>query len=286
MSFSVEEILFGSITMPGESIRIALVLLGLLTTSYFDLFNRRNIPNHLLYGFLLASLALNFIFYDESIFIFSILVAIPLAIFGYVFYRFGQLGGADVFILLAINFAVPLHPSVSNIGTFNFPFIASIFVFSGVLFALYFLVSFALKLLKTNARPSLLAFTLFIPYLLLGYFYINSPLYSPVYFSFITIMVLSSVFFMAYRDQIYKIQAEKIPINKVEVEDVLALEIMDQTFVKKYSIKRLVTKEELAKLKKQKIDELWVYTKLPPFIPFLTLGFIASLFVSKYLLLF
>jgi len=61
---------------------------------------------------------------------------------------------------------------------------------------------------------------------------------------------------------------------------------MDQDFVKKNKLQRLLTQSELVRLKKLKIKELWVYTKLPPFLPFLLVGFILALFYSKHLLLF
>ena len=285
MVFSLERILFNAIALPGEQIRIAVVLLGLLATTYFDLFNKRNVPNNLLYAFLAVAFAVNFLFYDQDILLFSIFVAIPIALFGYVFYKLGQIGGADVLVLLAINFALPIHPSLSQLN-FNFPFIASTFVFSGVIFALYFIVNFSTKLQRLAARPNKLAFVLLIPYAILAYLYVTSPLYSPVYLVFITIMLLSSIFFIAYRNDVYKLQAQKIPLSKAEQEDVLALELMDPEYVKKNKLQRLLTQSELARLKKLKIKELWVYTKLPPFLPFLFVGFILALYFSKHLLLF
>ncbi len=285
MTFSLESILFSAIALPGEQIRIAIALLGLLATTYFDLFNKRNVPNNLLYLFLAVAFAANLLFYEQDILLFSIFVAIPIALFGYVFYKMGQIGGADVLVLLAINFALPIHPSLSQLS-FNFPFIASTFVFSGVIFALYFLVNFSIKLQKLGTKPNRLAFALLIPYALLAYFYINSPLYSPVYLAFISIMLLSSIFFIAYRKDVYKLQAQKIALSKAETEDVLALELMDQEYVKKNKLQRLLTLGEMIRLKKLKIKELWVYTKLPPFLPFLFVGFILALFYSKYLLLF
>lgn len=285
MVFSLESILFSAIALPGEQIRIAIALLGLLATTYFDLFNKRNVPNNLLYTFLAVAFAANLLFYEQDILLFSIFVAIPIALFGYVFYKMGQIGGADVLVLLAINFALPIHPSLSQLS-FNFPFIASTFVFSGVIFALYFLVNFSIKLQRLGAKPNTLAFALLMPYALLAYFYINSPLYSPVYLAFISIMLLSSIFFIAYRKDVYKLQAQKIALSKAETEDVLALELMDQEYVKKNKLQRLLTLGEMTRLKKLKIKELWVYTKLPPFLPFLLAGFVLALFYSRYLLLF
>lgn len=285
MAFSLERILFTAVELPGEQLRIMLAFLGLLATTYFDLFNRRNIPNNLLYAFLGLSLAVNFLYYDQELLIFSLLVAVPIALFGYVFYKLGQIGGADVLVLLAINFALPVHPSVAGLG-FNFPFIASMFVFAGVAFALYFLGYFIVKLHRAGSRPNPFAFALLIPYAMLAYFYFNSPLFSPVYLSFITIMLFASVFFIAYRKDVYRLQAQKIQLSKAESEDVLALELMEPDFVRRHGLQRLITMDELERFRKLGIKELWVYTKLPPFLPFLLAGFILALLFSKYLLLF
>ena len=81
-------------------------------------------------------------------------------------------------------------------------------------------------------------------------------------------------------------QREKIPLSQVEPEDVIAIEAMDNDMVKKYGIKRLATESEIKRLKSLKIKELWVYTKLPAFLPFLCLGVILALFLSKNLILF
>ena len=288
--FSLENLLFNQVSLANEQLRIAIAFFGLLLTSYFDVFSRRNVPESLLYVFLFASIAVNFISYNEDIFLFSLAVALTIALFGYASYRLGQIGLADVLVMLSINFALPLHPSLSALS-FNFPLIAGVFVFSGILFALYFLVSFSVRIYRTSARPDMLSFAILIPYIALAYVYINSPLYSPVYFSFITIMVFATMFFFAYRNDIYKMQAEKVPLSRLDAEEVVAIELIDPALVKKYRLQRLVTKDELERLRKlavkeKQLRELWIYTKLPPFLPFMLAGLLVALLFSKYLLLF
>ena len=78
---------------------------------------------------------------------------------------------------------------------------------------------------------------------------------------------------------------EEVPLKNVQEEEILAIDFMDQTIIKKFNIQRLVTKKEIEKLKKSKLKKIFVYTKLPPFIPFILFGFILALLFSNYLLL-
>jgi prepilin signal peptidase PulO-like enzyme (type II secretory pathway) len=66
---------------------------------------------------------------------------------------------------------------------------------------------------------------------------------------------------------------------------VVAIELMNKDMVERYKIPRLMTKDEIARLKKSRVGEVMVYTKLPPFIPFIMLGMVLSLLFAKNLLL-
>ncbi|MBN1170318.1 hypothetical protein JXA56_04795 [Candidatus Micrarchaeota archaeon] len=280
----LEDIIFGSITMPGELIRVLVALIGTGAATYYDIYNNKNIPDNLLYAFLAIAFIINIIFYQETLFWFSIGLAVFFSAIGYLFYRVGQLGGADVFVLASIILLLPLHPSFVNMA-FNIPFIFSVIVFSGVLFALYIMLYFGYKLYKTKAKPNLIFALMLIPYLLFAYIYVNSFLFSPVYFLFITILLFSTIFFLMFKTALNTALSEPMPLSSVQAEDILALEIMNKDLVERYKLPRVVTKAELERLKKTKIAEVYVYTKLPPFVPFLLAGMIFSLLFASSLLL-
>jgi hypothetical protein len=280
----LEDVLFGTLAMPGELIRVVLAFLGVGIAAYYDLFNKKNIPDVYLYAFLGVSFLVNAFFYEQTLFWFSLAIAAFFSAVGYLFYRVGQLGGADIFVLASVMLLLPLHPSFVGM-TFNLPFVFSLIIFSGVAFALYVMLFFGWKLMKTEARPKLLYLLLFIPYLLFAYVYINSFLFSPVYFIFITLLLFAVIFFMMFKESLNMLLAEEIPVSQIEPEDVLALEVMNKDLIERYKLQRLVTKEELARIRKTKIHDLWVYTKLPPFIPFILLGMLLSMFFAKNLLL-
>lgn len=281
----LEDILFGQLTLPGELIRVIIAFFGVIVATYYDLFNKKNVPDLFLYAFLAVAFLVNLVLYQENLFWFSLAITFFISAISYLFYRVGQLGGADVFILAAIMLLLPIHPSFSEMS-FNMPFIFSVIIFSGVIFALYMMVHFGFKLLKTDAKPNYLYLLMFIPYGLFAYVYTGSFLFSPVYFAFITISMFAIILMMVFKEAINKLLAEELPISQLEQEDVLALELMNKDLVERYKLTRLVTKNEIERLKKTKITEVWVYTKLPPFIPFILIGMILAVLFAKNLLLF
>jgi hypothetical protein len=114
---------------------------------------------------------------------------------------------------------------------------------------------------------------------------VNSFLFSAAYFMFLTVAILATIFFLMYRKSLLMIMAEELPVTQLEPEDVLALEIMNKDMVQRYKIPRLVTTEEIERLKTDKVPDVWIYTKLPPFVPFILGGMILSLLFAQHLLL-
>ncbi|MFN7991570.1 MAG: hypothetical protein U0R44_05415 [Candidatus Micrarchaeia archaeon] len=280
----LEDILFGQLAMPGELIRLLLAFAGTAVAAYYDLYNKKNVPDNFLFAFLGIAFIVNAFFYQETLFWFSLAVAAFFSAVGYLFYRVGQLGGADVLVLASVMLLLPIHPAFAGMP-FNLPFVFSVIVFSGVIFALYVLAFFGWKLTQVEAKPDLMYGLMLIPYLLFAYVYVNSFLFSPVYFIFITILLFAVVFFLMFKRQFNQLLAEEMPVSQLEPEDVLALEVMNRDLVERYKLQRLLTKEEIARLKKTKVSELWVYTKLPPFVPFILAGMILAMFFARNLLL-
>ncbi len=282
----LEDVLFGNITMPGEMIRLVIALLGVLATGYYDLFNKKNVPNNLLYAFLIIALLVDLIFFQPDLFWFSLALAFLFGIIGYIFYKAGQLGGADVFVICSIILLVPIHPSFLALS-FNLPFIFSVIIFAGVVFSLYRFASLGWRLFEmTNVNPKLTYALLFIPYLIFAYVYVNSFLFSAVYFVLISLLLFATIFFLIFKEDLNTLLCEEKLLSEIEPEDVLALEVMNKDLIARYELKRLVTQKEIDRLAKTKLEKVFVYTKLPPFIPFLFFGMILSLLFAKSLLLF
>lgn len=281
----IEDLLFGNLAMNGEAIRLAIALLGMVVGAYFDIYNKRNIPNNFLFAFLAVAILVNLIFFNTDLMTYSLIVVGTLALFGYAFYMLGYLGGADVFVVVSLALLLPIPPSFTE-SRINYPFILFILIFSFISSAFYLFIYFATKLAKEkNLKPNNKYFLLIIPYLVVAYIVWNLPIISPGFLFLLYTALLLSIFFMAYRDPINKMMAQKISLKKVEQEDILAVEFMDKEIVWKHKLQRLVTEDELKRLKTLKIRELMVYTKLPPFLPFIFIGLLLALVFSKYLLL-
>jgi len=283
----IESVVFGNLQMPGELVRLVIAFAGVSIAAYYDVFNRKNIPDAFLYAFLALSFLVNLFFYQEQLFIFSIGVAAFFSAIGYVFYRVGQIGGADLILIASLMLLLPISPSFVGM-IFGMPFIFPIMIFAGVLFSLYVLISFAVKLMKQETHPQYLYLLMAIPYLLFMYVYIfilsAEVAFSPVFILIFTILFISLIFFMIYRNDITMLLAEKMDVSQVEPEDVLALELMDSETVKKYELKRLASGKEIDRMKELGVGEVWVYTKLPPFIPFILAGMFLALFFSESLI--
>ena len=280
----IENIFFGKTVLPGESIRIILAFLGVLIATYFDIFNRRNVPDKFLYAFLVVAFIANLAFYDADLFLFSLAMAIFFSAIFYVFYRMGQLGGADVIVMASVMLLLPIHPSFVKIS-FNFPFLFSTLVFSGTVFALYVIIYYGAKLFSKGANPKWGYALMLIPYALFVYIYFTSQvLFSPVYLVLITVLFVATTFFLMFKDDLNKLLSEQVPLSRLETEDVLALDIMDQKIVKKYQLKRLVNDGEIKRLTTAGLKEVIVYSKLPPFMPFFLVGMIIAMLYASTLL--
>jgi len=281
----LEELVFGNLKLPGETARLAVAIIGTAIATYYDLFNNKNIPNNFLYAFAAVALAMNLFFFNQQLLLFGIGLAAVIGIIGYYLYKTGQMGAADIFVLASLALLLPIPPSFAKLP-FNFPFIAIIFIFASLLFALYTLIYFGSKLLHDrHAKPNLTYAVLLLPYVAFAYLFLTSPIFSPIYFAIISIAFLSSVFVMMYRDSINHHLAERMPPSRLQEEDVLALELMDQKFVKKHSLQKVLTKKEITRLRRLKPRQLWVYTNLPPFLPFLFAGMVLALLFGPWLLI-
>jgi hypothetical protein len=159
-------------------------------------------------------------------------------------------------------------------------------IFGFLTSALYLFFDFSLKLMKQkHVKADKKYLLLIVPYAIVVYMSLNFPFFSPVFFFILSATLLISIFFMTYREALNRMMCQEIPIKKLEEEDILALEFMDKNLVWEHRIQRLVTADELKRLKKLKITKVMVYTKLPPFLPFILIGLVLALTLSKHLLI-
>lgn len=272
--------LFSQYSIPFEEARIVAGVLMLSIGTYFDLFKNKNVPDKFLYACLVvAFLFAVFPFGDlgvyalaQGVFIFAI---------GYMMYKAGQIGGADVYLLSALAMLVPIPPSVTGISM-AVPFIFFVIIYAGLLFTAYNILYFAVRLSRERiTKIDWVYLILAVPFAIFAYFYLNSIFYSPVYFSIITILFIGAVVFGAFREAMMRHTVVGVPVEKAG-EEVFASEYASERERKIVKV-RVIDKKTIEELKKAKIKKITVYGKLPPFIPFLLLGLLLSLFFANLL---
>gem|GEM_PF-290698 len=284
------------ILLPFSMLRAIIAVLGTSAAAYFDLWNNRNIPNSLLYAFLGIAVIFDIATMPMPTLIYAGAVALVVALFGFVLYRMGQLGGADVFIIASIALLLPVQPQdflVSSMPPFAFPFILSVLFVAGI--------SFMLMMLATNVLPAfdalrkgkirlgtdkyLYVAVIVACYIAFTYFAGTLNFFEPLYFAIFTLLLASSAFFIVFRELIIGNMVEMVPLSKIDEEDVLCLEKMDQKLVAKYGLARVLTLSELKRMKKFQIRKYPVFKRMPVFVPYILFGLLVSLVLGDLLLL-
>ncbi|MFA5381625.1 MAG: prepilin peptidase [Candidatus Micrarchaeia archaeon] len=279
---------FPQITMNYELIRILIAIIFTSITAYFDIFNKKNIPNTLLYIFLIISLFITFVDFNIQLIFYSLICAVIIGILGYLLYKAGQLGGADVFILCSLSLLLPIQPTLfTNKPLMSLPFIFSIITISGLTFMIYILIKYTPIILKRKEKIEkkhiLYSFLLVFIFLIILYLSIKTNIISKAYTLLIGFLIFVSIYFSIFKNRLLNCLIEKIPLNKIEVEDVIAIEQMDKKLVEKYKIPKVITEKDLKRLKLSNIKLYPVYTKLPMFIPFILIGLLISIYFGDIL---
>ncbi|MCC7552110.1 hypothetical protein KO317_00400 [Candidatus Micrarchaeota archaeon] len=284
------DLFYTNLTMNYEILRILFAVIGTSISAYFDIFNKKNIPDLVLYIFLVLSLIIVFIDFNLTLIIYSIGCALIVGIIGYLFYKAGQIGGADVFILCSLALLLPVQPKLfGNTSNINLPFIFSIISVAGFVFIIYVLFKYTPMVLKRKEKIELkrIIYSLPLICIFLIFILLSKKIDLPaIYLILIGFLICVSIYFSIFKERFMKTLIEKIPLNKIENEDVIAIEYMNKKIVEKYNIPRVVSSSDLKRLKNAKISKYPVYTKLPMFVPFILIGLLFSLYFGSLLFLF
>jgi len=274
--------------VPGIGVRLFVVLAFTSAAAYYDVFNRKWVPNWLLYAFVGAAMLCNIIFFEPSVFWQSLLFGAVAFAFSYPLYKMGQLGGADVYAYASIAAAVPYLPSplLASPQNVPYPFILSVLVPTGLAFILHMLARFVPYISSKIAKGeiALSASRMFIPALIAASFALFTyalgalPVQLPFgYIAALSFLFIALVFFSFFKAEIKGSMVEEIPTSSVQEEDVLAIEKMDAALVKKLKLSALIDSRALSSLRKAKIRRVPVYTKMPFFLPYLLFGLIFTI---------
>ncbi len=287
-----------------ELLRVAIALIGTAVVAYQD-YKTSFIDDKIVYAMIAGGLLINLLTLDRGFILFSIGGAALIGAVGYFVYRSGQFGAGDILLFAALQLLLPLPalefakmlnatPLVNNAVYINisqvFPFFFSIFVISSVLALVGSSAMYAYYLHKKKAKwkpnKPMLAISTIAGIAFIAWF--NSNLSTiglhPGAIAALAVIIGAAVFSACMKDQIMdEVIIQKLPLAKTEDEDVVATERMDAKLVKKYCIERVLTTQNLAKLKKlqreEKITRFPVYKHLPRFVPYVFVSLALNLLV-------
>ncbi len=284
-------------SLPLEPLRIIAAVAGCAIGAYFDIWNNKNIPNYFIYGFLALALLINFAAYEPTSTWYGIGWAAVLFASTYILYKFGQLGGADPYILASIALLLPVQPTLLlqlPVQQFlELPFALNLLLATSLFFMAYMLLRSLPIAAKSIATPKSISSSAWLGAILIvaafGAFSFvagSMPYLPESYFTLVSIIAAVMLYFVLFKDALNRTMVEWVGAKKVEAEDVLALELLDKKVISSLSLSRLVDEKMAKRIRSSKLSKLPVYTKLPPFIPHIFAGLLLVLFAGNVVGLF
>ncbi len=290
--------------MMDQSLLLRLVALVIIALVYmlFDIFNNRNVPSIFAYATLAVGVAFTISYLNLMTMAISFAIAAIILSLGYVVYKAGQIGAADIIEFAALSMILPVQiPGLLlNTYQYNIPFIVSIFVATGmsalVITPLYYIPR-AKRLFKKPLSSMVnrkdiykgllyaagyLAFALFIMYL-------NG--FDVVSFSLIVILMLGSLFTVVYEMPITDSMVRFVTLKDFEEGDIIAFNLMKKDEIARVKkqvrgFDRLITGRVLAEMRRKRFTKrLPVYKNAVPLALPIFIGVVLSLLLGNLVFL-
>jgi Flp pilus assembly protein protease CpaA len=277
--------------MEFEILRVAICLIGCAGATYYDLFNRRNVPSWLTYSLVAIGALFTLASFNASVIVSSGIVALVIFVFGYILYRTGQIGGADVLVFVSIALLLPEAPQsifLQANSQLGLPFVVSIFVLSGMLAVFGIFLKYipltirdvlsGEKIRIEASQVALSAFTLV--FYATFIYYMNGIVALPqTQLAVFAAVIICATSLFALKDHISeKYMIRMVGAGEMDEEDVLAVEKMDPKFLSEHKLDKLLTLKQIEKLKKLgKRKKYPVYKEMPVFMPYVFLALAAAL---------
>lgn len=285
-------------------VRIVSLVVIALVYMLFDLFNKRNVPSIFAYATLVYGVVLTLLYLDARSIMLSAAYGFVMFGVGYILYKIGQLGLADVIEFVALSLILPIQAApilLPAVAQLSFPFILSLIVNTGIaaiIIAPLFYIPMARKRLgksitslitKRDLVKSLVLALVYTIFLVMIVLYI--PISDIGIIIFVLILVSSAVLILFATPMASSI-VQYIPVSKFEEGDMIDLNLMGAERVRQMAKKEikdfggLVTNKLIAEMKKKHVTEKFpVYKQGIPFALFIFIGLIISLLLGNVLLL-
>lgn len=275
-------------------ISLLTAVIGTAIGSYID-FKTTYIPDKVTYTMIAIGAVTLFFSWPFNDFLLFSGIAVAVFVFGLIMYTLGQLGGGDVKLFTALALLLPSYPRVFS-NYFNltvtvapYPFLVSIFFIASILGMLFVSSRYIIKLIRDrhkikNFNRTALTGVVY-DVLLLPIFYIWQT-FNPNML-FIAIPMLFGGFALAFKKDILEqyVVMKKL-VSKLNDDDVIALELMDEKTKKKLGLSTRKTLFEMelkqikANAKKHNIKQVLVSEYLPVFGPFIFISLVLNLLVG------
>jgi len=274
-----------------EVIRVLVLLAFAALYAYFDIFNKRSIPNSFAYLSIVVGIIFT-LFYPFKTLELSLLIAVFVVAIGYVLYKAGFLGLGDGLELAFVSLMLPIQPTpLLNIPQLGLPFVLSVFISSGIVaiiaLPIYYMLNSKLELKKESILRASVVFISYLLLLMLVYLLLGHIALVPTVF--IIIIAFFSALIFLFEASMNKRMITWVYPNKLGEDDIIAINLMSKKdimfFKSRYpSFARLADKKEIAALKNIK-KKIPVYTNAIPFSAFILAGIVLSLFIGDPILL-
>jgi len=274
-----------------EVIRVLVLLAFAALYAYFDIFNKRSIPNSFAYLSIVVGIIFT-LFYPFKTLELSLLIAVFVVAIGYVLYKAGFLGLGDGLELAFVSLMLPIQPTpLLNIPQLGLPFVLSVFISSGIVaiiaLPIYYMLNSKLELKKESILRASVVFISYLLLLMLVYLLLGHIALVPTVF--IIIIAFFSALIFLFEASLNERMITWVYPNKLGEDDIIAINLMSKKdimfFKSRYpSFGRLADKKEIAALKNIK-KKIPVYTNAIPFSAFILAGIILSLFIGDPILL-
>lgn len=285
------------------AVRIAAIVVSALLYMLFDIFNNRNVPSLFAYGTLVLGLVLTLLYGDIGVITESLLIAVAVGALGYIIYRIGQIGAADVIEFAAISLMMPIMPNNNSLfgvhPQFGIPLIISVFMASGV-FALamipFYYIPRAKMVLKRDLssfidqKDKFKGFAIFVAYMAFAAFAQLEIGLSPIGWALVLTLAISSVETTVFERPLIDSMVQRIPVSMFEEGDIVATNMMSSGEISRVrrhvrEFDRLMTGKLIAQMKKAKIKEKFpVYRNAMPLALPIFLGTVVSLLFGNIML--
>ena len=281
---------------------LRVVVFAVLAFAYmmFDILNNRNVPSYFAYASLAVGVAFTLLYLNATLIFYSALIAVATVGFGYVVYRIGQLGAADVIELAALSLIIPFlsRPLIFGVAQSYMPLVLSVSINSGIAALIVVPLYYIPKALaskqrgyKRNTSATYFKIALIVTvYAFFGLFLIlvlHAP-YAAI--GILLVIAAGSALVMGYEGRMMAYMSQYVTYRKIEAGDIIATGMMeakdiDYASKKLKHFERLVTPELIAELKSKMPKRRFpVYKKPIPFAVPIFIGAVTALAFGNVLL--